>query len=117
MSSDCNKTSAAAKLRDTLKARGVTPAFATRLADALLPRLAGLGADETQALIEGVEVSCRIYSGAPFEEPIGASPELENLFCDIADEIRKLDESVQMLASYAIQIRHRLEGSGDEALH
>ena len=36
---------------------------------------------------------------------------------DIANEIRKLDEGVRLLAGYAIQIRQRVEASGNKVLH
>ena len=104
-------------VREALEARGVAPRLAARLADALLPRLEGLGAEEAQALIEGAEVSSRISGRIALEEPAAASTGMENLFGDLAREIQKLDEGVRLIASYAIQIRKQAAGRRDEVLH
>ena len=117
MSFDCDELNEASKLRDALEAGGLPPAFAAKISNALLPRVSGLQSDEIRMVIEGVLVASRIYGGAPFEKT-SADPETwDRIFCDIANEIRKLDEGVRMLASYAIQIRHRVEGSPDGPLH
>jgi len=117
MESNQKQWANSANVRRALEKRGMSSPLAARLADALLPRLTGLAEKEAQALIEGAEVSCRVSGEVAFEKPRVDASGLENLFCDLAHEIRKIDEGVRLLASYAVQIRRRLDGREDEVLH
>ena len=117
MASERDNWGAAAKLRLALEARGVAPELIARLTEVLLPRFEGRGREEAQDLIEAVAASYRIYAGEAVKGPAAERQEFENLFSDIANEIRKLDEGVRLLAGYAIQLRQRVEASGNKVLH
>ena len=117
MVSERDNWGSAAKLRLALEARGVAPGLIARLTEVLLPKFEGRGRQEAQDLIEAVAVSYRVYAGDEMKEPGSERQEFENLFADIADEIRKLDEGVRLLAGYAIQIRQRVDSSRSKVLH
>jgi len=117
MESKCNQLSESATVRRALEKRGVSSTLAARLADALVPILKNLSAEEAEALIDGAELTSRITGKVAFEKPVAAIAGLENLFSDFATEIRKLDEGLRMLTSYAIQIRKEVDGQESETLH
>jgi len=117
MESKWNQLTESETLTRALEKRGVSPGLAARLGDALLPILKNLSAEEAEALIEGAQLTSRLASRVTLEQPIVASASLEHLFSDFAAEIRKLDEGLRLLASYAVKIRREIDGHEVETLH
>ena len=100
-------------LRLEFERLGLTPEQADPLADQL-ERLAGaLPAREYRALLDGVLLAQRAKERGP-RHP---SNELHRLLQDFAVELKKLDEGLQLIASYLVRIREQTSSEIPRVLH
>ena len=100
-------------LREELERLGLAPEHAEPLADQLERLATALPTREYRALLDGVLLAQRAKSRAASQP----SNELHRLLQDFAVELKKLDEGLQLLASYLVRIRDQTSGESRHVLH
>ena len=105
------------RIRTDLEDRGVRP----ELSKALSSRLEGfadrLPAETYQAVLAGVAIACGEQQKRDGGPSMGRNlEEIQQLLGAFADELRKLDEALEVLSAYALRIRTRSE-AGPRILH
>jgi len=107
------------RIRRELEQRGVSPDLASALALRLEELVAALGTSSCQAVCAAALAA----SGAPraLDTPAARSAneldEIQRLMAAFVGELRKLDEALQILATYLARIREQAGGAGPRAVH
>jgi hypothetical protein len=107
------------RIRGELEQRGVSPELAGALALRLQQLVSALGVSGCQAVCDAALAA----SGAP--ENLPAPPvrsadeldEIQRLMGAFAGELRKLDEALQLLATYLARIRDQAKASVPGTVH
>ena len=100
-------------LKGELERIGLAPEQAAPLAEQLERLAVALPAREYRALLDGVLLAQRAKS----RQARQPANELHRLLQDFAGELKKLDEGLQLLASYLVRIRKQTSGESRHVLH
>ena len=107
------------RIRGELEQRGVSPELAGALALRLQQLVSALGVSGCQAVCDAALAA----SGAPENLPAPAArsadelDEIQRLMGAFADELRKLDEALQLLVAYLARIRDQAKATVPGTLH
>jgi hypothetical protein len=109
----------ATAIRGELERRGVSPAFAQALSAKLEPFAADLPNGQLEAVLSGAAVAYGVHrrSIEAFRRTAAELDEVQGLLGSFAAELRKLDESVEILAAYAARLRHHTAPPPSRVLH
>ena len=107
------------RIRGELEQRGVSPELAGALALRLQQLVSALGVSGCQAVCDAALAA----SGAPENLPAPSArsadelDEIQRLMGAFADELRKLDEALQLLVAYLARIRDQAKATVPGTLH
>ncbi|HKE10253.1 MAG TPA: hypothetical protein VKE73_01645 [Myxococcota bacterium] len=107
------------RIRGELEQRGVSPELAGALALRLQQLVSALGVSGGQAVCDAALAA----SGAPENLPDTAArsadelDEIQRLMGAFADELRKLDEALQLLVTYLARIRDQAKAGVPGTVH
>lgn len=116
----------AERIRADLERRGVSSDFSRRISEGLEPFTDELEPNVYEAVLSGVTmaygVQRRRETGAPEAVRAGSSPsrgeldEMQRLMGEFGNELRKLDEALELLAAYLTRMRAQ-RPAGARTLH
>jgi hypothetical protein len=102
----------AARIRADLEQRGVAREFSQTVSDHLEPFAADLDTEAYEAVLSGVAMawSARHGEGAGRMPSRAEIDEMQRLMGEFAGELRKLDETLELLAAYLTRMRAQSTG-------
>jgi hypothetical protein len=108
-----------AGIQAELERRGLSTAFARALCAKLEPFVADLAAEQLEAVLSGAALAYGVHRRAveSFRRTARELDEVETLLGSFAQELHKLDEAVEILAAYAVRLRHHTAPPPGRVLH
>jgi hypothetical protein len=102
-----------------LVARGVEPALARRLAQAIEKRTAVLDAPRYQGVVAGVvlAVTAQRREVEQLRKAAGELGEVKRLLGSFTEEMKKLDEALETLAAYVVRMKNPQPPPSGRVLH
>ena len=96
-----------------LEDRGVPVALATAVSGRLAPHVEGIAESAYEGLLTGVATAYAVHRDG--FEGTRKTPrdlaEMQQLMSDFGDELRKLDEALEVLSAYLVRMRSQTQGT------
>lgn len=108
----------AERIRRDLEARGVPEPLSTALSTCMVPEASRLDPRTYEGFLKGALLAYAIHrdSAPELRATVQGLGEMQRLMGDFSDELRKLDEALEILAAYVVRMRSQSE-SKDRTLH
>ncbi|MBW2245288.1 MAG: hypothetical protein JRH01_25235 [Deltaproteobacteria bacterium] len=105
-------------IRRDLEDRGVPEPVSTELSARMAEEAEHLDAGAYEGFLAGAALSFSFHREANAEDPASAKDlgEIQRLMSDFSDELRKLDEALEILAAYVVRMRTQSDPK-DRTLH
>jgi len=106
------------QIRRELEDRGVPPDLADAVATRIAPHLVTLDDAARRGFLTGVVTAYGVHREGfdGVEKSVRDIGEMQQLMNDFGDELRKLDEALEVLAAYVVRMRSRSDPD-DRLLH
>jgi hypothetical protein len=110
---------AGGEIRSRLEQRGLSEGFARAVAAQLEPFAAELSGEQLDAVLSGASIAYGVHrrSIEAFRRTAAELDEVQQLLGSFGDELRKLDEAVEILAAYAARLRQDTSPASSRTLH
>jgi hypothetical protein len=107
------------EIRSRLEQRGLSEGFARAVAAQLEPFAAELSGEQLDAVLSGAAIAYGVHrrSVEAFRRTAAELDEVQQLLGSFGDELRKLDEAVEILAAYAARLRQETAPPPSRNLH
>ena len=105
-------------VRSDLESRGVPTRYSQTVAERLADIAEDLDPNEYHAVLDGVAAACAFPHDLDAGDPEAADlSEMRRLVDGFSDELRKLDEGLQILSTYVARMTARAESATAPTLH
>lgn len=105
-------------LQRDLEDRGVPKPLATAVRERVEAQLPWITDGAYDGLLTGVATACALQARdeASVRKTVSDLGEMQQLMADFSDELRKLDEALEVLAAYVVRMRTQTDAT-DQTLH
>ncbi len=105
-------------LQRDLEDRGVPKPLATAVRERVEAQLPWITDGGYDGLLTGVATACALQARdeASVRKTVSDLGEMQQLMADFSDELRKLDEALEVLAAYVVRMRTQTDAT-DQTLH
>ncbi|MCP5056056.1 MAG: hypothetical protein GY937_04935 [bacterium] len=106
------------RIRRDLEERGVPEPVSTALSARMAEQAEHLDAQAYEGFLAGAALSFSVHRDRSAELPGNSTDlgEIQRLMSDFSDELRKLDEALEILAAYVVRMRTQSDPK-DRTLH